>query len=579
MRTTASRKIFKLALAAAAAWLPGVAHAQVPCLPGSDVLCLDQGKRWSNATRKRFYSQDQGSQLMPLAWIKALETPDGKPFLYDALSRYGYLPDSFRIGDLPVGFTATTGPNAMVGMTCAACHTRQISRDGFSYRVDGGPAIVDFQAFLTDLIESVGRVRADEARFAAFAADVLGNGASPAKIASLRTQIDIWYERENTLRTRAYATPNLWGLGRLDAVAMIFNRLTGLDLGPPPTYLIPANIQPADAPVRYPFLWNASRQDLTQWPGFSGNGSAVMGLARNTGEVFGVFATLHPISPSHWPGNVNFVDKNSANWSGLRELEKLIRKMGAPKWPAQFPRTEALVARGAEVYKTACAECHATGPIPPGKPGFPNIPTWKTPLQDVGTDSREYDILKRTADPGVLINMKSDLFPKFKVANPSPAFDLLKYSVLAAMLQSGAILPAFAEDVIASIGSKKGATAEKARQAVEDAMVVKAGGGEFKYESRVLFGIWAAPPYLHNGSVPTLADLLLPAVERPATFAVGPNYDAVKLGMAATQPGTYSRTTTGCEDRSSGNSRCGHEFGTDLPASDKRALLEYLKTL
>lgn len=578
MRTIVSRNILKLALTTAAVWLPSTAQAQVPCLPGSDVLCLDQGKSWSNATRKRFYSQDQGSQLMPLAWIKALQTADGKPFLYDALARYGYLPDSFRIGDLPVGFTATKGPNVMVGMTCAACHTRQISRDGFSYRVDGGPAIVDFQAFLTDLIESVGRVRANETQFTAFATQVLGAGASQGKIASLRTEIDIWFERENTLRERAYAKPGLWGLGRLDAVAMIFNRLTGLDLGPPPTYLIPANIQPADAPVRYPFLWNASRQDLTQWPGFSGNGSAVMGLARNTGEVFGVFATLHPVSPSSWPGNVNFVAKNSADWAGLRELERLIRKLGAPKWPAQFPRTEALVARGAQVYQAACAMCHATGPIPPGKPGFPNIPTWQTPLQDVGTDSREYDILKRTADPGVLINMKSDLFPKFKVANPSPAFDLLKYSVLAAMLQSGAILPAFAEDLIASIGSKKGATADKARQAVEDAMVIPAGG-DFKYESRVLFGIWAAAPYLHNGSVPTLTDLLLPAAERPASFAVGPNYDAVRLGMAKSQPGSYVQTTTGCEDRNSGNSRCGHEFGTDLPSADKRALLEYLKTL
>ena len=43
-------------------------------------------------------------------------------------------------------------------MTCAACHTRQIEVDGVAYRIDGGPAIVDFQSFLADLDTAVGTV-------------------------------------------------------------------------------------------------------------------------------------------------------------------------------------------------------------------------------------------------------------------------------------------------------------------------------------------------------------------------------------------------------------------------------------
>ncbi|MFY0540739.1 hypothetical protein [Nannocystis pusilla] len=35
------------------------------------------------------------------------------------------------------------------------------------------------------------------------------------------------------------------------------------------------------------------------------------------------------------------------------------------------------------------------------------------------------------------------------------------------------------------------------------------------YKARPLNGIWASSPYLHNGSVPTLHDLLLPAAQRP----------------------------------------------------------------
>jgi hypothetical protein len=93
-------------------------------------------------------------------------------------------------------------------------------------------------------------------------------------------------------------------------------------------------------------------------------------------------------------------------------------------------------------------------------------------------------------------------------------------------------------------------------------------------------GIWAAAPYLHNGSVPTLYDLLLPADQRPKAFKIGPAYDKVKVGLAIEQTKfNYTLNTTDCSDRNSGNSRCGHEFGTQLRPEEKKALLEYLKTL
>ena len=78
--------------------------------------------------------------------------------------------------------------------------------------------------------------------------------------------------------------PSPWGPGRLDAFGMIFNRVAGRDLD------VLGNFKMADAPVSYPFLWNASRQDRTQWSGSVPNGLFIQGLARNTGEVFGVFA-------------------------------------------------------------------------------------------------------------------------------------------------------------------------------------------------------------------------------------------------------------------------------------------------
>ncbi|MES2441826.1 MAG: di-heme-cytochrome C peroxidase [Pseudomonadota bacterium] len=568
----------KTFLLAAAAVLPfGAAQAQVPCLPGSNVQCVEQGKSWTNLARRAFYSKDQGSQMIPYGWMQALKAPEGQSFMFDALARYGYVPDPFRKG-MPVGFTvAGKGEAAQLGMNCAACHTREITRGNLTYRIDGGPALVDFQALLTDMVDGIGAVLADPLKWKDFYTAVLGTPKpSASRIAKLRGEVELWYLRENTMKQRAFGTPDMWGLGRLDAVAMIFNRLTGMDLGPPPSYLIPGNIQPADAPVRYPFLWNAAKQDMTQWPGFSGNGTSVTGLARNAGEVFGVFGVVHPTAPSPRIGNVNFTAINSMNGLGLLELENLIKKIGTPQWPAHFPINTTLVAEGAPIYEATCGGCHG---VKPGKPGFPHIETWATPLQDVGTDSREYDILARTADPGVLANLKTALDPNFKVPNPSRSFDLLKYVVIGSVVQKGTVLLALAEDFLNSTGSANGATTGKGKELTEEAFNLPAFDGKFKYESRVMFGIWAAAPYLHNGSVATLADLLKPASQRPVSFAVGPEYDVVNLGLAANQIGSYTRTTTGCDQRNSGNSRCGHEFGVNLTPAQKRALLEYMKTL
>src|SRR6185437_15966437 len=61
------------------------------------------------------------------------------------------------------------------------------------------------------------------------------------------------------------------------------------------------------------------------------------------------------------------------------------------------------------------------------------------------------------------------------------------------------------------------------------------------YEARVLHGVWAAAPYLHNGSVPSLAELLKPASKRVKSFKIGAKYDPVAVGLAADQ-GPFSST-------------------------------------
>ncbi len=97
----------------------------------------------------------------------------------------------------------------------------------------------------------------------------------------------------------------------------------------------------------------------------------------------------------------------------------------------------------------------------------------------------------------------------------------------------------------------------------------------------MLQGIWATAPYLHNGSVPTLAELLKArgptrqAVQDRPCLRTPVNVASRSISLNSTTPSI----TTDCSDLSSGNSNCGHEFGTQLTDPEKKALLEYLKTL
>lgn len=99
------------------------------------------------------------------------------------------------------------------------------------------------------------------------------------------------------------------------------------------------------------------------------------------------------------------------------------------------------------------------------------------------------------------------------------------------------------------------------------------------YNPPFLDGIWVRAPYLHNGSVPTLRDLLEPAASRPKVFWRGYDvYDQKNVGFETQSEGA-KRVGTRHDTAQRANSNRGHEFGTTLPTADKEALVEYLKTL
>jgi hypothetical protein len=96
------------------------------------------------------------------------------------------------------------------------------------------------------------------------------------------------------------------------------------------------------------------------------------------------------------------------------------------------------------------------------------------------------------------------------------------------------------------------------------------------YKARPLNGIWATAPYLHNGSVPTVWELLKDPYDRVQQFYVGSrDLDDQHLGLSTTNVANAFLFDTS----KPGNTNVGHAYGTTLTHDQKKALLEYLKTL
>jgi mono/diheme cytochrome c family protein len=99
------------------------------------------------------------------------------------------------------------------------------------------------------------------------------------------------------------------------------------------------------------------------------------------------------------------------------------------------------------------------------------------------------------------------------------------------------------------------------------------------YSDTPLDGVWARAPYLHNGSVPTLWDLLEPVEKRPGVFYTGYDvYDPKNVGFLTSGPDA-EREGFKYEICMPGNSNVGHTYGVDLKDSDKWDLIEFMKTL
>jgi hypothetical protein len=247
----------------------------------------------------------------------------------------------------------------------------------------------------------------------------------------------------------------------------------------------------------------------------------------------------------HWDGNNTSVDERnlsaafgtgayppSLDTDRVLRTAKWLETAAPPKYP--YPIDGPLAARGAPLYQEYCANCHGTK-----DPPFRHDPPLAServgtvvPIEKIGTDRSRLD----------------------------------SYTWLLAVNQS-TLYAGYEKDWGFQPPYPQRFTHFRKTQG---------------YSNSPLDGIWLRAPYLHNGSVPNLRELLNPCSERTNVFYRGNDvYDPQNVGFVSNLPQLEGRTFFEFDTGKSGNSNVGHEgaaYGTELPAEQKQALLEYLKT-
>lgn len=520
--------------------------------PDNQVMYLEQG--WDDAQRAAFYQTTQGSRMLPYDWFLNLEEAESRQKLSAAsnLRKMGFLIDErsdTNPDKLPVGLAKDADPvkGDSIGLTCAACHTGQLEYNGSTVRIDGGQSMIDLEQLQNGILASLEATLADDQKFDRFSKKIIGESATGAQRSDLTAKIthysDWWKAR---IERSKGITPH--GPSRTDAFTIIANEVACYSLA------IPENCAPAVAPTQYPFLWNTPDFEWVQY-----NSSVHSPLGRNVGEVTGVFAEMEIRSD----GSVG----SSANINNLYDLEELLEKLQAPAWPEKiFGKIDAgLANQGEAIFAEKCLSCHTEDPQPRTDPNifgktFAKV-HFETPLSVLQTDpTAALSFATRRAFPGAFLpiaNAMGIVGPDNKI----PAASLLNISgsaIITEFFTNGDLL----RSPIEYLGYRESLSPTIAQLTT--------------YKARPLNGVAFTAPYLHNGSVASMYELLLPAAERLDKFYVGSKqFDPVHLGFSTEREAHSVLFDTAAL----GNGNSGHEFGTDLSDDERMAVIEYIKTL
>ena len=609
------------------------------CLPSSQPLAMPVAASGLDETAVlNWAQQSQGSRLMPKSWFDALERPGGGGKLADRefLGGMGLVTDeelTYPVGvaldcqderELPnTGFSWYVGqehradsrngryPEAWVGLNCAACHSGVVRIEGEDVLVPGAPARFDYQSFVeaVDLALEETHPDVDAGRFDRFASDVFAasgqqyNAANRERlVAALETLLD-WQRLTETRNFPQGEGRPRYGYARVDAFGHIYNKMT--------MFVGPADVDnPSTAPVSYPFLWGIQDQGMVQWnagvanarldnPVPVGNDELIDygALGRNTGEVLGVFGDLRVAErrgrrPSY---------DSSVRVNNLMRLEELVGALTAPKLADHMSLAAGadLVESGRDLFGVHCASCHFGPGETNDRPDLPCAGGADGPTggSECAITFEDMEATGNLTDIGMACNAllyssptvrmegtRDKLVGGEELADVAPVGDLLEVGVQGVLADN---IGDLAGEVLRNLwGVDSGfddpallETLPDVEQLCRSKISTPEGHRSLRYKARPLDGIWATGPYLHNGSVRTLRELLLPPAEREQTFWVGSTeFDAEEVGFVS-EP-SADGSTFAFDTSLPGNGNMGHVYGAaDLSEADRDALIAYLKTL
>jgi hypothetical protein len=501
-------------------------------------------QNWTADIRQTLSHLSFGSQILPVAWFLNLEHPEkpGKLSDPERLEELGFIPSLHATNNtygLPVGFSLSERDHEpWFGLNCAACHTGRVSIGDQTLLIDGGAGLLDFGRFEQLLLAALQHTLDNPARFERFA-QRLQLPPGPLRQA-MQARADYFTKRLTINHTEVP-----YGYGRLDAFGIIFNTISAEALG------LPQNRHSPDAPVSIPVLWDASHHDSVQWNGSAPNREPGP-LGQNVPTALAVYGQIALSDKPYWGYHSSVEIKN------LGLFQRHYYQLTSPLWPDHLlgkPDPED-VSRGKTLYTTECLACHAISNRFDSQRQFTSV---LVPLESIGTDpAMASNFVDRRVNSGKLAGQKTLLFAGPVIGAQTQPVELVAHAAIGALLRHPldsltALYTEFAKNPATELDFTRKA-----------------------YRARPLNGIWTSAPYLHNGSVPSVWDLLQPPAQRPVQFYVGSHQlDSDKLGFDA-KPGPHRSLF---DTRLAGNSNQGHLYGTQLPERDKRALIAYLKTL
>jgi hypothetical protein len=333
------------------------------------------------------------------------------------------------------------------------------------------------------------------------------------------------------------------GYGRLDAFGIGRDEFFGT---------LPGNMLPADAPVSLPHIWGLMYTGWLQW---GANTNSVM--ERNIGQALGVGALF----------DKNF--NSTIRIENLHRMEGLAYKLQPPVWPDFFPAIDqAKAARGEKRFTEFCAPCHEKWE----QDGL--MRSYKLHAAGGGRDGPADGDRVRAAGHAARRHREAVRASRDRSDHQGQGEGLRGNE---ARCDGDRRARSASDPQGTAVGSGV------PRDAARFGEVARQQGRKV-YRSKTLVGIWATPPFLHNGSVPTLYHLLKPAAERPVTFYTGQrDYDPMKLGLELDRtkfnlpPGLDLFTF---DTRIAGNWNTGHEwsFYPQLTEDIRYEIIEYIKT-